>query len=141
MKKLPFCALSAGALFAILGFSTLFLLSPGPQPFRLLFPLFWDVAMVGISLGIVFRSECARKAGMAWSIFCIAATLAVGGATYWWAVHQSENALGRDRLVFLAVTVGFGLLFGLWQLLTLRSPASDEWRMPSHETDHEIRHT
>lgn len=144
MKKLPFCALSAGALFAIFGFLTLFLLTPGPQPFRLLFPLFWDVAMVGISLGIVFRSECARKAGLVWGVFCIAATLAVGGATYLWAVRQSENALGRDRLVFLAVTVGFGVLFGLWQLVVLRNPASAEaWRMPHHEPDHhhEIRHT
>lgn len=141
MKKLPFCALSAGALFAIFGFLTLFLLTPGPQPFRLLFPLIWDVAMVGISLGIVFRSECARKAGIVWSIFCLAATLAVGAATYFWAMRQSDNALGRDRLVFLAVTIGFGVLFGLWQVITLRSHAADASFLPSRSSDHEASHT
>ena len=81
MKKLPLCTLSAGALFVTIGTIALVRLTPRPDPFGLLFPLVWDLAMVGIGLGIVFRSDCARKAGIAWSIFCIIATLGVGGAT------------------------------------------------------------
>ncbi len=145
MKKLPFCALSAGALFVVLGIGAIFLLTPGTQPFSLLFPLVWDLAMVGISLGIVFRSACARKAGLAWSVFCIVATLAVGVATYFWAMKQHDNALGRDRLVFLGVTIGFGVLFGLWQLLVLRSPNSVEawFATSSRHRGHppQVRHT
>ena len=141
MKKLPLCTLSAGALFVLLGTFALLRLTPRPDPFGLLFPLLWDIAMVGIGLGIVFRCDCARKAGIAWSIFCILATLGVGGATIFWTLGQSDNALGRDRLVFLGVTIAFGVLFGLWQLLVLRSPAAQEWTQPTRTADHEVRHS
>lgn len=141
MKKLPLCTLTAGALFVVIGTIALFRLTPGPEPFSLLFPLLWDLAMVGIGLGIVFRCDCARKAGIAWSIFCIVATLAVGGATLYWARDQNDNALGRDRLVFLGVTIAFGVLFGLWQLLVLRSPAAKEWTAESRTPEREVRHS
>ena len=127
MKKLPFCALSAVAMFVLLGTGVLLRLSPHPDPFGLLFPLLWDLAMVGIGLGIVLRSECARRAGLAWSVFCLLATLGVAGATALWTFGQSDASLGRDRLVFLGVTIGFGFLFGLWQLRVLRSPAARAW--------------
>ena len=127
----PMKYLSAGALFVIIGTIALVRLTPRPDPFGLLFPLVWDLAMVGIGLGIVFRSDCARKAGIAWSIFCIIATLGVGGATIFWTLDQNHNSLGRDRLAFLAVTISFGVLFGLWQLLVLRSPAAKEWTEPT----------
>jgi hypothetical protein len=135
MKKIPLCTLTAGALFVVIGTIALLRLTPRPDPFGLLFPLVWDIAMVGIGLGIVFRCDCARKAGIIWSIFCIVATLCVGGATLFWTLNQSENSLGRDRLVFLAVTIAFGVLFGLWQLLVLRSPAAREWTEPTRVPD------
>ncbi|MCX6941032.1 MAG: hypothetical protein NTX09_09885 [Verrucomicrobia bacterium] len=62
---------------------------------------------------------------------CIIATLGVGGATIFWTVDQNNNSLGRDRLAFLAVTISFGVLFGLWQLLVLRSPAAKAWTEPT----------
>lgn len=141
MKKMPLCTLCAGALFVVIGTIALFRLTPSPDPFGLLFPLLWDMAMVGIGLGIVFRCECARKAGIIWSIFCIVATLGVGGATLFWAIGQSDNSLGRDRLAFLTVTIAFGVLFGLWQLLVLRSPAAKEWTAPTAEPEREVRHS
>lgn len=140
MKKLPLCTLCAGALFVVLGTIALLRLTPKPDPFGLLFPLLWDLAMVGIGLGIVFRCDCARKAGIAWSIFCILATLGVGGATLFWTLGQADASLGRDRLVFLSVTIAFGVLFGLWQLLVLRSPAAREWTAPTRESDHDREH-
>ena len=141
MKKLPLCTLSAGALFVVVGTIALTRLTPRPDPFGLLFPLLWDMAMVGIGLGIVFRCECARKAGIAWSIFCILATIGVGGATIFWTLGQSDNALGRDRLVFLGVTIAFGVLFGLWQFSVLRSPAAQAWTAPAPESAHDVGHS
>lgn len=141
MKKLPICTLCAGALFVVIGTIALLRLTPRPDPFGLLFPLLWDLAMVGIGLGIVFRCECARKAGIVWGIFCILATLGVGGATIFWTLGQSGAPMGRDRLIFLGVTIAFGVLFGLWQLLVLRSPAAQEWTAPTRESHHEVRHT
>jgi hypothetical protein len=140
LKKLPLCTLCAGALFVVVGTIALFRLTPRPEPFGLLFPLLWDLAMVGIGLGIVFRCECARKAGIAWSIFCIIATLVVGGATLAWTLTHPESSLGRDRLVFLAVTIAFGVLFGLWQLLVLRSTATKDWTAASRAPQPEVRH-
>lgn len=141
MKKLPLCTLAAGALFVVVGTIALLRLTPRPDAFGLLFPLLWDLAMVGIGLGIVFRCECARKAGIAWSIFCIIATLCVGGATVFWTIRQSDASLGRDRLVFLGVTIAFGVLFGLWQLLVLRSAAAQEWTAPTRHPEREVRHS
>jgi hypothetical protein len=141
MKKLPICTLVAGALFVLIGTIALVQLTPGPEPFSLLFPLAWDLAMVGIGLGIVFRCECARKAGVAWSIFCILATLAVGGATFFWTARQSDAALGRDRLIFLGVTIAFGVLFGLWQWMVLRSQAAQEWTRSREQPQPHVKHT
>ena len=127
MKKLPFCTLSAGALFVILGTLTVFYLAPRPEPFGLLFPLLWDLVMVGIGLGIIFRCEVARKAGMIWSIFCVLASLAVGVVVFLWVMPQHPESLGTRRIVFMFVTVIFGVLFGAWQLLVLRSPTALTW--------------
>lgn len=127
MKKMPFCTLSAGALFAILGTLALFYLSPRPEPFGLLFPLLWDLVMVGIGLGIIFRCEVARKAGVIWGIFCIVVSLAVGVVTFLWVIPQHPESLGTRRIVFMFLAVGFGLLFGAWQLLVLRSPTALSW--------------
>ncbi|MEO6567902.1 MAG: hypothetical protein ABIO94_03995 [Opitutaceae bacterium] len=127
MKKLPFCALSAGALFVILGTLTVFFLAPRPEPFGLLFPLLWDLVMVGISLGIIFRCEVARKAGFVWSIFCIIASLGVGVVAYLWVIPQHPESLGTRRLVFMFMAVAFGVLFGVWQLIVLRHPTALPW--------------
>lgn len=127
MKKLPICALSAGALFVVTGTVVLLFFIPRPAPFGLLFPLLWDVAMVAIGLGVVFRCSVARRAGVAWSIFCILASLAVGAATLWWMKPQESWALGRDRVTFMCLAAGFGVLFGLWQLLVLRTPEGQAW--------------
>lgn len=132
MKKLPFCALSAGALFAILGTLTLFYLAPRPEPFGLLFPLLWDLVMVGIGLGVIFRCEVARKAGVVWGIFCILVSLAVGVVAYLWILPQHPESLGTRRIVFMCLTVAFGVLFGAWQLLVLRHPTALPWS--SHRT-------
>lgn len=131
MKKLPLCTLIAGVFFVFLGTFALLRLTPRPEPFGLLFPLLWDLAMVGMGLGIVFRCECARKAGIAWSIFCIIASLVIGASSIIWSLAQSDSSLGRDRLVFLGVTIAFGVLFGLWQLLVLRSTATRDWTSAS----------
>jgi hypothetical protein len=130
MKKLPFCTLSAGALFVVLGTITLFSLAPRPEPFGLLFPLLWDLVMVGIGLGIIFRCEVARKAGVIWSIFCIIASLAVGVVAILWVLPQHAESLGTQRVVFMVVTIVFGLLFGAWQLRVLRSPTALSWTNP-----------
>jgi hypothetical protein len=127
MKKLPFCALSGGALFAILGTLTLYFLARRPEPFGMLFPLFWDLVMVGIGLGVIFRCEVARKAGLAWSIFCIIASVAVGVVAFLWILPQHPESLGTPRVFFMGVTVAFGILFGIWQLVVARSPTALPW--------------
>jgi hypothetical protein len=127
MKKLPFCTLSAGALFVILGTLTVLYLAPRPEPFGLLFPLLWDIVMVGIGLGIVFRCEVARKAGFVWSIFCIIASLAVGVVALLWVMPQHPESLGTRRIVFMFLAVAFGVLFGIWQLMVLRNPNALPW--------------
>jgi hypothetical protein len=127
MKKLPLCALSAGALFAILGTLTILYLSHRPEPFGLLFPLLWDMVMVGIGLGIIFRCEVARKAAFAWGIFCMIAMIAVGIVTVLWIIPQHPEALGTRRIVFMVVSIGFGVIFAIWQLLVLRSPTALSW--------------
>jgi hypothetical protein len=127
MKKLPFCTLSAGALFAVLGTLTLFYLAPRPEPFGLLFPLAWDLVMVGIGLGIIFRCEVARKAGMVWSIFCILMSLAVGVVAFLWILPQHPESLGTRRIVFMSVAVTFGVLFSVWQIFVLKSPTALSW--------------
>lgn len=127
MKKFPLCALSAAALFVVFGIATLLYLAPRPEPFGLLFPLLWDMAMVSISLGIIFRCEVARKAGFIWSIFCLVATVAVGVVMALWILPQHPEALGSRRIVFVVLSVAFGLLFGIWQLMVLRHPTALPW--------------
>jgi hypothetical protein len=142
MKKLPFCALTSGALFVILGIGALLLFTPRPEPFGMLFPLLWDMAMIGIGLGIVFRCEVARKAGMVWGVFCILASFAVGVAAIWWILAQRREALGTERIGFMFVTVLFGLLFAGWQFTVLRSPTALAWTKPDDAPHHpRVRHS
>ena len=50
------------------------------EPFGLLFPLLWDITMVGIGVSIILRAECSRKTGMAWCVFSLIASASVGVA-------------------------------------------------------------
>ena|SRR5690242_9615264 len=138
MKKLPFCALSAGALFVILGTLALLYLTPRPEPFPILFPLLWDLAMVGIGLGVIFRCEVARKQGVLWGVFCIIASLVVGAAAVVWIRLQHQESLGVERMIFMAVTIGFGVIFGIWQLIILRSPTALTWAQHPDVTKPEL---
>lgn len=127
MKKLPLCMLFSSAAFAIAGTVLLAQLAPHPEPFPLFFPLMWDLVMVGVGVGIVLRCDCARRAGLIWGVFCILASLAIGAVAFGWLWPQQHEALSTHRLIFMGVTVGFGLLFGVWQLFALNSPAVREW--------------
>ena len=127
MKKLPFCALSAGAFFVVFGVSTVAYLAPRPEPFGLLFPLLWDIAMVGIGLCVIFPCNVARKAGVVWGVFCLLASIAVAIAAFLWIAPQYPQSVGIRRVTFMSLTVGFGLIFAIWQLLVLRSPTALSW--------------
>ncbi len=131
MKKLPLCTLSAGAIFLIFGVSTIAYLAPKPEPFGLLFPLLWDMAMVSIGLCVIFRCAVARKAGFVWSVFCLLASLAVGAAVVVWTMPQYPHSIGIRRIVFMGLTVGFGVVFSIWQLFVLRSPTALTWTTPT----------
>jgi len=137
MKKLPLCTLLSGAVFAISGTVALLKLAPRPEPFPLFFPLMWDVIMVGIGLGVTLRCDCARRAGMIWGVFCILASLAIGAAAFGWLLPQPNDLLGTHRLVFMMLTVVFGVTFGIWQLFALHSSTVREWTESSREpSDH-----
>lgn len=136
MKKLPLCTLICGAIFAISGTVALIQNAPRPEPFPLFFPLMWDLIMVGIGVGIILRCDCARRAGMIWGAFCIVASLAIGAAAFGWLLPQQAEPLGMHRLIFMLVTVGFGLVFGVWQLFALNSPSVRAWTAPENEHDH-----
>lgn len=127
MKKLPLCTLVGSAVFAIFGTVALLQFAPRPEPFRLFFPLVWDLIMVGIGSGIILRCDCARRAGIVWGIFCILASLAIGAAAFGWLLPQQTEPLGPQRLIFMALTVLFGLGFGIWQLIAFNSPAVRDW--------------
>jgi hypothetical protein len=127
MKKLPLCTLLGGALFAIAGTVLLFQIVPYPEPFPLFLPLMWDLIMVAIGAGIILKCNYARRAGMVWGIFCILASLAIGAAAFGWLLPQPREPLTTERHVFMFVTVVFGVLYGVWQFLTLRSPAMQAW--------------
>jgi hypothetical protein len=73
---------------------------------------------------------------MIWGAFCIIASLAIGAAAFGWLLPQQSEPLGMHRLVFMLVTVGFGLIFGVWQLFALNSPSVRAWTEPQHENDH-----
>lgn len=132
MKKLPLCVLFGSAVFAIAGTVTLVQLAPQPEPFPLFFPLIWDLVMVGTAVSIVLRCDCARCAGIVWGVFCILASLAIGAAALLWLLPQQAEPLGTHRLVFMLVTVGFGLVFGIWQLFALNSPSVRSWADHAH---------
>ena len=127
MKKLPLCTLISGAVFAVSGTVALVQTAPRPEPFPLFFPLMWDLIMVGIGVGVILRSDCARRAGMIWGAFCIVASLAIGAAAFGWLLPQQAEPLATHRLIFMLVTVLFGLSFGIWQLFALNSPSVRAW--------------
>lgn len=133
MKKLPFCALLSGALFAIFGIVLLAQLAPRPDPLPLFLPLVWDAIMVTIGVGITLRCDCKRCAGIVWGIFCILASLALGAAAFGWLLPQKAEPLGTPRLVFMVVTIAFGVLFGIWQLFAVNSPAVRAWTNSHHD--------
>lgn len=132
MKKLPLCTLLGGALFAISGTVVLLQIAPRPEPFPLFFPLMWDAIMVGIGAGIILRCDCARCAGLIWGIFCILASLGIGAAAFGWLWPQQSEPLGLHRLIFMCVTVLFGLVFGIWQLIAFHSPSVRAWTHHPH---------
>lgn len=132
MKKLPLCALLSGAMFAISGTIVLMQLAPRPDPFPLFLPLIWNVIMVTIGVGIILRCDCARRAGIAWGVFCLLASLALGAAAFYWLLPQQAEPLGTHRLIFMLVTVAFGIVFGIWQLIAFKSLAVREWTDASH---------
>jgi len=134
MKKLPLCTLLSGALFAIFGTIVLAKLAPRPDPFPLFLPLTWDVIMVGIGSGIILRCDCARRAGVIWGIFCILASLAIGAAAFGWLLPQQAEPMGTQRLIFMGLSVVFGLIFGIWQLFAFNSPAVREWTDGAHHS-------
>ncbi len=136
MKKLPLCTLMSGAMFAIGGTCALLRLAPRPEPFPLFFPLMWDLIMVGIGVGIILRCDCARRAGVVWGIFCILASLGVGAAAFDWLLPQQAEPMGMQRLIFMFVSVAFGLVFGIWQLFALNSPSVRAWTEPERHTQH-----
>jgi hypothetical protein len=135
MKKLPFCMLLSSGAFAVAGTVLLTQIAPQPDPFPLFFPLLWDLVMVGAAVGIVLRCDCARCAGMIWGVFCILASIAIGAAAFFWLLPQQGDPMGTERLVFMLVTVAFGLLFGVWQLFAVNSPAVRNWAEHTHHPD------
>jgi hypothetical protein len=135
MKKLPLCTLLFGAIFAVSGTIALLQTAPRPEPFPLFFPLLWDLIMVGIGVGVILRCDCARRAGMIWGAFCIVASLVIGAAAFGWLWPQQSEPLGTHRLIFMCVTVGFGLVFGVWQLFALNSPSVRAWTEPEPHVD------
>lgn len=144
MKKLPLCTLVCGALFAVSGTIALIENAPRPEPFPLFFPLMWDAIMVGIGAGIILRCDCARRAGMIWGAFCILASLAIGAAAFGWLLPQHSEPLATHRLVFMLVTVAFGLVYGIWQLFALNSPTVRAWTEPeprAHVHTSQVHHS
>lgn len=140
MKKMPLCTLVSGAVFAVFGTIALIHTAPRPEPFPLFFPLMWDLIMVGIGVGIILRCDCARRAGLIWGGFCVLASLAIGAAAFDWLLPQQSEPLGTHRLVFMIVSVGFGLAFGIWQLFALNSPSVRAWTAPEpHQEFHPAR--
>lgn len=124
MKKLPFCTLVGGVLYATGGAIALFALAHRRDPVLLFIPLTWDIVMVAIGLGVVLRCDCARRAGLTWAIFCIAVSLLVGGVSFEWVMPQQADSTGPHRFIFTMLSVAFGLAFGIWQFVTLRSPTA-----------------
>lgn len=135
MKKLPLCTLLCAAGFAIAGTILLAQLTPRPSPLALFLPLLWDLIMVAISVGVVLSCDCSRRTGFVWGIFCVIASLGIGAAAFDWLLPQQNEPLGLQRLLFMIVTVGFGLIFAIWQLFALNSPTVRAWTDPAHTDD------
>ena len=133
MKKLPLCALLGGALFAIIGTVLLLEFARRREPLLLSIPLVWDLVMVTIGAGVVLRCDCARRAGLLWGIFCIVASLLLGGTVFEWVLPKQADSTDPHRLVFLALSVGFGLVYGVWQLIAFNSPAVRAWTTPDNK--------
>lgn len=140
MKKLPLCTLSAGALFVIFGIRAVFALGDRTEPLGLLVPLVWDIIMVGIGLGLIFRCEVARRAGIVWSYFCIAASLVIGAGMLLWILRPGVEHPGTQRVVFMVLSYSFGVVFGFWQLHVLRSPAGLDWTRRETPVGNESKH-
>ncbi|HVU25516.1 MAG TPA: hypothetical protein VHE13_15415 [Opitutus sp.] len=134
MKKLSVCALLGGALFALGGTAALVeLASRRFGTLFLFFPLAWDLVMVALGLCIVLRCECARRAAVAWGIFCVFASLLVGVAAFDWLLPQQSEPPGVHRMIFMILSVGFGVIFGIWQLVAFKSPELRSWAGPGHD--------
>lgn len=127
MKKLPLCALISSAGFAVAIAILLLELAPRPSPFVLFLPLLWDAVMVGVSAAITLRCGCARRIGFTWAAFCVLATLGIGAAAFDWLLPQTSEPLSSARVVFMVVTVGFGVVFSVWQFFALNSRAVRDW--------------
>lgn len=140
MKKFSVCALLGGALFAIGGTAALLELASNRfGTLFLFFPLAWDLVMVALGLCIVLRCECARRAAFVWGVFCVIASLVVGVASFDWLLPQQAEPPGTHRLIFMMLSVAFGVGFGVWQLFAFNSPELRTW--PAHGHDHaEPRH-
>ncbi len=119
--------LFSSAAFAIAGTVALAQFAPRPDPFPLFFPLLWDVIMVAVAVGIILRCDCARRAGIIWGVFCIIASLGIGAVALGWLLPQQTEPLGPQRLIFMCVTLAFGLLFGVWQMFALNSAEVRAW--------------
>lgn len=127
MKKLPLCALVGGAGFVIAGTTLLAQLDPKPNATALFLPLLWDAVMVVIGAAIILRCDCARRSGLVWNVFCFLATLAIGVAAFDWLLPQRSEPLGTTRIVFMLLTVGFGLVYSIWQAVAFYSPSVRAW--------------
>jgi len=133
MKKLPLCTLLGGALFAIIGTFVLLQYAHRREPLLLGIPLGWDLVMVGIGSGVVLRCDCARRAGLAWGVFCIVASLLLGGAAFEWVLPQQGDFVEPHRMIFLVLSVAFGVIFGVWQLIAFNGPAVRAWTAPEEK--------
>ncbi len=136
MKKLPIFTLLVGVVFVTFGIRELIRLKAQIEPFGLLFPLLWDMTMVGIGVGIILKADCSRKTGMAWCIFSLVASVLVGIAAIFWLLHPRYVPLDFDRMFFVLLAVVFGLVFGIWQLLVLRGPSKKHGKHSDPHTAH-----
>ncbi len=136
MKKLPLCSLLGGALFAIAGTVVLLEYARRREPLLLSIPLVWDIVMVAIGAGVVLRCDCARRAGLVWGVFCIVASLLLGGAAFAWVLPQQGDTVDPHRLVFLVLSAAFGVIFGVWQLFAFNSTVVKAWTAAEQPGEH-----
>jgi len=77
-------------------------------------------ALFGVSSASLLRSASA------WS----------SAAAFDWLLPQQAEPMGMQRLIFMFVSVAFGLVFGIWQLFALNSPSVRAWTEPERHTQH-----